>query len=308
MLRRVLGYLYTPHMATPSLTAIDFLAGLLRSRITFNNVDSHVFPPRHATHDEIITTHRFILVLDGTLKYQVEETSAEIKPGHLIFVPAWVRRIWHGPRHRTCKIVWAEFLADDLDWNLNTLFVKSCRNLTLEKSVFARLLKLWPGIRIAMEVRGRTVPTDILSREKQLQLEGEIKAMMARFWPGAMPWNEFSQSPPVSTPTVHPELKAALLWIHEHFLEPDVLENLGKEIDLSPNHFRLLFRKTFHSNPHDYIDRLRMRRARFLVHDSSMPIKQIAAFIGFTDPLFFSRQYHRFWGHSPRGDRQLHQK
>lgn len=295
-------------MADTHSSATDFLAGLLRSRITFNNVDSHVFPPGHSTHDEIITTHRFILLLDGTLQYKVEGTSAEVKPGHLIFVPAWVRRVWQGPRRHTCRLLWCEFLADDLDWNLHTLFVKPCRSLALEKSSLTRLLKLWPGIRIAMEVRGRTVPTNILSLEKQLQLEGELKAMMARFWPGALPWNEYSQSRPISAPTVHPELKTALQWINEHFLEPDVIDRLYKEIDLSPNHFRLLFRQTFRSSPHDYVNRLRLRRARYLVHDTTMPIKQIAAFVGYTDPLFFSRQYHLFWGHSPRGDRQAHQQ
>lgn len=287
----------------PAFSTTNHLASLLRARISVTHIDHETFAPGWLTLDEVISTNRLILVIEGHLQYKVEGTIAEVSPGQQIYVPAWVRRTWRGHPKLATQLAWFQFSTDTTDDNLHTLFWRPCHNLALEKQALQRLLKLWPATHFLVEAHGQEAPAQALPEIDQLRLEGEIKAILSRFWPQAQPFNPAGITTAAPGTDIHPDLKHALTWLHAHSLEPHALQLLYKEIQLSPNHFRLLFRKVFGCSPQDYLIRLRLRRARHLVLQSSLPLKQIASLVGFTDPLFFSRQYHRFWGQSPRSDR-----
>lgn len=291
-------------MSLASFSPLDCLAELLRSRLALKHVFRRKFPTRYETSDEIVTTHRFMLILHGELHYTLEGCTSKVRAGQQIFVPAWARRRWHPRPGTTCESIWCEFSATGFDFNLHTLFLRNCKNPGLERAALERMLKLWPGERVVLEARGQTLPEGALPRESQLRLEGELKAMLARFWPEAKPENPAALTDPVPGQGIHPDLKRALSWMNEHFWEEDALKALYQEIHLSPNHFRLLFQRVMDCGPQQYLIHLRLRRARSLVLDSDKLIKEIAAFVGFSDPLFFSRQYHHFWGKSPRADRE----
>ena len=49
----------------------------------------------------------------------------------------------------------------------------------------------------------------------------------------------------------------------------------------------------------DFFIRLKMQRACFLLDTTDMPIKAIAADLGFEDPLYFSRSFRRIHDLSP---------
>jgi len=58
-------------------------------------------------------------------------------------------------------------------------------------------------------------------------------------------------------------------------------------------------------SPQDYLQRLRLRHARHLIHSTQWQQKRIAIEVGYDDPLYFSRLYTRFWGHPPSAERAL---
>ncbi len=282
----------------------DCLEQWLRSSLTFHDVRRMKFSPTFSTGSEIISTHRFLLVLSGELHYTVEGVTAKLKPGQQVFTPAWVRREIHPGLGHSSEYIWCEFSADGVDFNASSLFFRKCRNAGLEREALTRMLKIWPGPRILADFHGNPSAAGALTRLDHLRLEGELKAMLVRFWPEAAPWNPGGlTTPPPPASSLHPELKRALIWIREHYARPSALQDLYKEIHLSPNHFRLLFHQVMHCGPQDYLILMRMRRARFLVLSSDYSFKEVAVLVGFSDPSFFSRQYHHFFGASPRAAR-----
>jgi transcriptional regulator GlxA family with amidase domain len=102
---------------------------------------------------------------------------------------------------------------------------------------------------------------------------------------------------------VHAEVRAALAWLEQNHARPDALDAFYEALAMSPNHFRRLFREATRSTVQESLSRMRLRRARHLVNHTAWPLKRIAVECGYRDPLFFSRQYRRFWGHPPRADR-----
>ena len=82
---------------------------------------------------------------------------------------------------------------------------------------------------------------------------------------------------------------------------PDV----ARACNLSTSHFSSLFKKTTGYAPLDYFLRLKMQRAAQLLDTTTRPLKEIAAETGFSDPLYFSRAFHRIYNVSPSDYRRM---
>jgi transcriptional regulator GlxA family with amidase domain len=76
-------------------------------------------------------------------------------------------------------------------------------------------------------------------------------------------------------------------------------EVLARGAGLSVSHFNRLFREWSGFTPMEYQRRQRMARARALLGDARLTIKEIAAQCGFDDPYHFSRVFRQLDGLSP---------
>ena len=83
-----------------------------------------------------------------------------------------------------------------------------------------------------------------------------------------------------------------------------VLDDVAARAGLSPWHFLRIFSDVIGATPHQYLLRARLRRAARLLVDTSQPITDVAADVGFQDLSNFVRTFGRAAGVSPRGFRQ----
>ncbi len=97
----------------------------------------------------------------------------------------------------------------------------------------------------------------------------------------------------------------AALWLDAHSHESVDLDSAAHSVGLSPFHFLRLFTKVLGVTPHQYLVRLRLRRAARLLADDARSVTDIALDIGFADLSNFVRTFHRAAGVSPRGFRQM---
>jgi AraC-like DNA-binding protein len=75
---------------------------------------------------------------------------------------------------------------------------------------------------------------------------------------------------------------------------------------LSPATFRRYWSRMSRIPPAQYLSRLRLREARRLLVETSLPIGEIALHCGFEDPLYFSRKFRKEAGLSARTYRETH--
>ncbi|MGL1890723.1 MAG: AraC family transcriptional regulator [Spirochaetaceae bacterium] len=87
-----------------------------------------------------------------------------------------------------------------------------------------------------------------------------------------------------------------------------IRENLDREISLdqlcdlgavSLSTLRRLFLKSVGVSPYEWILQARIERARYLLRTTSEPISQISLQIGFEDPSYFVRLFHKREGQTP---------
>jgi AraC-like DNA-binding protein len=81
-------------------------------------------------------------------------------------------------------------------------------------------------------------------------------------------------------------------------------DELAGMVGLSPSQLNALFRRHLGASPLEYQTQLRMARARELLDGTSMSVAAVARLAGYDDPLYFSRQFTRVHGVSPRAYRE----
>jgi AraC family transcriptional regulator of arabinose operon len=81
---------------------------------------------------------------------------------------------------------------------------------------------------------------------------------------------------------------------------PLAVSELARRMNLSRSRLTHLFRTEVGCSPARYLRQARLDRARTLVEETSLSIKEIMARVGFNDPSHFSRDFSRRHGASPR--------
>lgn len=93
-------------------------------------------------------------------------------------------------------------------------------------------------------------------------------------------------------------LRPAILHMDRHFANHPPLAELAALVGQSPEHFHRSFRSLTGATPFCYLLRLRMTRARRLLH-GGLSVKEAAAQCGYEDPLYFSRVFSRHFRQPP---------
>jgi len=257
---------------------------LLNSRLNFHEIHKEHFKGGFESREEVVPSCRFIVVTKGTLIYQAEEDVQSHDTGTILFVPPWVWRKWSVPGNKSVDLLW-------------TVFTAKQRIFSTKRSVFSSKPADIDLIRESME---RVYRLRNAQPFNDLLIESEVKTALTRFFYSIF---ETSASVP-ATSKYHPDVDHAINWLHAHYMEPSALTLLQAETSLHPDYFRDLFRRQTHQNPNQYLNTLRMRSARFFLRETARPIKQIAGELGFSDPLYFSRAYRKFWSRSPSEERK----
>ena len=81
------------------------------------------------------------------------------------------------------------------------------------------------------------------------------------------------------------------LYLQENFQNPITREGVAEHFGLAPNHVSRLFRKEGFMRFNDYLNLVRVNRAKFMLQNYSMTLKEIAANCCYTDTAYFCRVF-----------------
>jgi LacI family transcriptional regulator len=96
-----------------------------------------------------------------------------------------------------------------------------------------------------------------------------------------------------------PDVAAALRFIHDHACEGIHFEDVSACVAVARVTLERRFQTLLGRTVHDEIQRIRMERARHLVADTNIPLKQIAFMIGIKQRTYFSVVFRHLFGCTP---------
>ena len=103
----------------------------------------------------------------------------------------------------------------------------------------------------------------------------------------------------LKAPALHPSRKAVrtyesiCLYLQGNFQNSLTRESVASHFGLAPNHISRLFRSEGQVRFNDYVNLIRMNRAKFMLRNYNLPLKEIAAKCGYQDVAYFCRMFKR---------------
>ncbi|MDD6069362.1 MAG: response regulator [Clostridiales bacterium] len=94
-------------------------------------------------------------------------------------------------------------------------------------------------------------------------------------------------------------VKKAQLYIEQNYSKDIVLDEVSKELQISPYYLSKLFKKKTGNTFIEYLTSVRIERAKELLRNSSKSMKEICMEVGYSDANYFSRTFKKNVGVSP---------
>ncbi|WP_082053461.1 AraC family transcriptional regulator [Gordoniibacillus kamchatkensis] len=105
---------------------------------------------------------------------------------------------------------------------------------------------------------------------------------------------------PAAPVQVEATVRQAIQYLSTQFAEPVSIELMAQTLGYNRAYLSKLFKRQTGVSPVTFLLRLRLDNARRLLRERlDLTTGQIAASVGFQDPLHFSKQFHRRYGQSP---------
>ncbi|MFC5450476.1 AraC family transcriptional regulator [Paenibacillus aestuarii] len=95
-------------------------------------------------------------------------------------------------------------------------------------------------------------------------------------------------------------VQQAIHYLSTQYAEPITIELMAESIGYNRAYLSRLFKRHTKVTPVAFLQKLRVDKARLLLRERlELTVEQIAASVGFHDPLYFSKQFRRWYGVSP---------
>ncbi len=105
-------------------------------------------------------------------------------------------------------------------------------------------------------------------------------------------------------PVRHDSIDTVVQYIHTNYASEISLDSLADIACVSKTYLAHLFRTRLGISPLRFLHQVRIEAAKRLLGTSQLPVREVAAQVGFSDPLYFSRAFRQATGLSPRAYRQ----
>lgn len=100
-------------------------------------------------------------------------------------------------------------------------------------------------------------------------------------------------------------ITSAVQYMRKNIAQRVTVSKMASKHGVSASHFSNLFRKATGMAPMDYFIQLKIKKACELLYASKIKIKDVAQYVGYDDPYYFSRLFKKHMTLSPEQYKQM---
>jgi AraC-like DNA-binding protein len=227
----------------------------------------------------------FILTLRGRGWLRDAGQQVVMEPGDLVAYRPHTPQHYGHARRPAWKMAWMRVFprAECLDWLAWPELMPGVLRLRLEPEVLAAVAAEFAEMFRLQEDRSLLYRLDRVTNqmEKLLLVCGEANPVRSRPKKG------------------DPRLAPAIEHLSRRYTENASLETLASECGLSRALFARLFVERTGKTPHAFLERQRIDQACYLLHETDLPVAEVAEQAGFPSQYYFARRFTKLTGTSP---------
>ena len=214
----------------------------------------------------------------------------ELQAGDLLVVPPDTPHVYGADEEHPWTIAWVHATGANVRLFLSELGI-SLEHPVIYLGEDPQLLALFEEVLAILE-HGYAPPQLMYASQALAHLLGVMIWHRQQRWRG--------------DPDPKQKINQSIAYMKQHLEQPLHVSTLAALANLSPSHYTALFKQHTGYAPIDYLIRLRMHWACQLLDTTDLPVKNIAASLGYDDPFYFSRVFKAVNETSPAQYRRLH--
>ncbi|MBN2984480.1 AraC family transcriptional regulator [Cohnella algarum] len=242
--------------------------------------------PDHRLGPQVLDYALVHVVEEGKGYFRCGETEYELGPGDSFFILPGVIHSYRSDSETPWKYRWIAFRGPALPGWLRRAGISPARPVIRQKDE----APLAPLASAESAFRRGGAAAD-------LEAEGWLRLAFAS-WAEANGENRPSADGVGKSGVQAREAERAALWLQAQLGQPITIERMAKELGYHRTHLSKLFRQQFGMPPVRYLQKLRLERSRALLREP-LTVEEVAAAVGYADPLYFSKSFKRQYGVTP---------
>lgn len=241
--------------------------------------------------DTLIVTNRLYYICGGEYDFKINDEHIRAKYGDMVLAPKGATIDFHSIDQEEHEMFICHFSAECDRCNLFE-YLEFPYMTTLGNEVAERY------VRYSFEdlVRFNTI-NDV---QAAFRVQADLMKMLACFV------DHTENERPTIRINKDKTLKPIITYIEENYKNDITVTELAQTAHLHPNYFIKTFKKQFGVPPIQYINRLRLTKARYALTNTVGTIQEIAVDCGFNGQSQFSKAFRQFFGLSPTEYRRLY--
>lgn len=101
-------------------------------------------------------------------------------------------------------------------------------------------------------------------------------------------------------------IEKANQYIEDHYKEEISLEDVAKEVNLSSYYFSRFYKEETGINFTDKLSNVRIEKAKELLKDKNLSIKDVCFMVGYMEPNYFSKIFKKVTGYTASDYKRLY--
>ncbi|WP_248930824.1 helix-turn-helix transcriptional regulator [Paenibacillus hamazuiensis] len=248
-------------------------------------------PPLHLVGPQVLDYHLVHYVLTGKGRFRCLGHDYDLGPGSsfTIFPGELVSYVSDGDDPWSYR--WIGFKGSGADELLHSIGISQHKPVT-QAAYNRKISALF--LRIEQSLREGLVSCD-------LQAGGYMRLILA----GLTEHQMTAEPPKEETSVIRQQVEQAVRWLTLQYHQPISIENMAQSLGYHRTHLSKMFKQFTGMSPMSFLLKIRMERAKLLLLEP-LTIEQVASSVGFSDALYFSKQFKKWYGRSPSEYRQDH--
>jgi AraC-like DNA-binding protein/mannose-6-phosphate isomerase-like protein (cupin superfamily) len=239
------------------------------------NINGYI--PLH-WHDEI----QFVLIVKGEAIFQINEEKIVVREGEGLFINSGCLHMAEEKNHSGCVYICLNVSPQFvLSQELYTTYVYPYIQAT--NLPFLHLERKEPWGNNILDV---IININQLIQEKSPYYEIDITVQLALIWQNLM-INGFPLEYQQTEMVKSHRLKQMLDWIHQHYAEKIMLDDIAKAGQLSRSECCRYFKRVLKKTPLNYVTEYRIQKSLILLQQADSNVTEVAYRVGFNSTSYF---------------------